>query len=237
MVQQRPVGDLLDRLPSGRGPERRPLEGRSVRLEPVDVARHGDALYASFAEADPEGAIWTYMAYGPFADRAEFLVWLGDRQASEDPLFFAAILKQTGEAAGMASYMRMAPEHGVIEAGNIWFAPALQRTRPATETIYLMIAHAFDELGSRRFEWKCDALNAASRRAAERFGFTFEGVFRQHMVIKGRNRDTAWYAILDHEWPRLREAFLAWLDDANFDDAGRQRRALCAFMPGQDERQ
>ncbi|MGI9385746.1 MAG: GNAT family N-acetyltransferase [Methyloligellaceae bacterium] len=234
MVQQRSVGEALEKLPFRRRPGREPLEGRSVRLEPVDATRHGDALYASFFEADPEGAIWTYMAYGPFSDRAEFLEWLGKQQASDDPLFFAVIPTETGEAAGMASFMRMAPAHGVIEAGNIWYAPALQRTRAATETIYLMIAHAFDDLGYRRFEWKCDALNAASRRAAERFGFTFEGVFRQHMVIKGRNRDTAWYAIVDYEWPRLGEAFQAWLDDANFDDEGGQKKALSALMPDQN---
>ena len=232
MSEQRPVGETLERLPSGRRPERKPLEGRSVRLEPADVAAHGGALYAAFAESDPEGAIWTYMGYGPFADRDAFLAWLGNQQASEDPLFFALIPTETGRAAGMASFMRMAPEHGVIEAGNIWLAPSLQRTRAATEAIYLMIAHAFDDLGYRRFEWKCDALNAASRRAAKRYGFTFEGIFRQHMVIKGRNRDTAWHAILDHEWPRLSEAFQAWLDDANFDGAGRQRRALSELMQG-----
>ncbi len=146
--------------------------------------------------------------------------------AADDPLLFAIVDRATGRAAGAAAYLRMAPAHGVIEIGHIWFGSSLQRTAAATEAIFLLARHAFDDLGHRRLEWKCDARNAWSRRAAERFGFTFEGVFRQHMIVKGANRDTAWYAILDGEWPLLRAGFERWLDPANFDDAGRQRTAL-----------
>ncbi len=157
------------------------------------------------------------MGYGPFADFASFETWLVERAASKDPLFYAVMDFATGRAAGMASYLRMAPADGVIETGHIWFTPLLQRTRQATEAIFLMARYAFDTLGNRRFEWKCNARNAPSRRAAQRFGFTFEGIFRQHMVIKGRNRDTAWYAMTDREWPGIKAAFEAWLDPANFD--------------------
>jgi RimJ/RimL family protein N-acetyltransferase len=146
--------------------------------------------------------------------------------ASEDPLFYAVIDLRDGRAGGVASYLRITPEHGVIEIGHIWFGRTLQRTRAATEAIYLLARHAFDDLGYRRLEWKCNAANAASRRAAERFGFTFEGIFRQHQIVKRQNRDTAWYAMLDHEWPPIRAAFEAWLHGANFDAGGRQRRRL-----------
>jgi RimJ/RimL family protein N-acetyltransferase len=152
--------------------------------------------------------------------------WLTSCAASADPLFLAVIDRASGRAAGVVSYLRIEPEHGVIEIGHIWFGHALQRTPAATETIHLLARHAFDDLGNRRLEWKCDAANARSRRAAERFGFTFEGVFRQHMIIKGRNRDTAWYALLDSEWPAARDAFEAWLAPENFDADGRQRRSL-----------
>jgi RimJ/RimL family protein N-acetyltransferase len=201
------------------------LEGDSVRVEPVDPARHAKQLYESSAGAD---AIWDYLPYGSFASQAQFNEWLEARAASSDPLFFAIVDREAGEARGMASLLRMAPEHGVIEIGHIWFAPAMQRSRAATEAIYLLSRCAF-ELGNRRYEWKCNALNQASRRAAERFGFTFEGVFRQHMVVKGRNRDTAWYAMTDAEWPSRRAAFEAWLSPANFDGSGKQRQSLAAF--------
>jgi RimJ/RimL family protein N-acetyltransferase len=147
-------------------------------------------------------------------------------QELDDPLYFTLLQLPGEEPEGVASYLRITPEHGVIEIGHIWFGPALKRTAAATEAIYLLVAHAFDDLGYRRVEWKCNALNRASRRAAERFGFRFEGVFRQHMVTKGRNRDTAWYAITDLEWPAVRAGFDRWLADENFDDAGAQRRAL-----------
>ena len=203
--------------------ERVALDGESVRLEPVDLARHAEPLFAASRGADE---IWDYLAYGPFKSQSEFQSWLEDRAASSDPLFYAIVDRSTGLPAGMASFMRIVPEFGVIEIGHIWFASALQRTRQATEAIFLMARHAFDDLGYRRLEWKCDALNARSRRAAERFGFTFEGVFRQHMISKGRNRDTAWFSITDGEWPRIRAGFEAWLAPENFDAGGRQRQPL-----------
>jgi RimJ/RimL family protein N-acetyltransferase len=204
-------------------PEKVPLEGASVILEPVDPDRHAPALFASSKDA-PE--LWKHLAYGPFKDLDEFSRWLQDRAATDDPLFYALVDRAAGEARGMASYLRMEPQHGVIEIGHIWFAPALQRTRQATESIFLLARHAFDDLGYRRLEWKCDSLNGPSRSAAERFGFTYEGIFRQHMVVKGRNRDTAWYSITDAEWPSRRAAFEAWLSAENFDADGRQRRSL-----------
>ena len=205
-----------------KAPRREPLAGRLVVLEPLDPQRHGEDLYSSAAGADES---WLYLPYGPFATRGEFLEWLGRHASTADPMAFAVVDRAGGDARGIATFMSMVPEHGVIEIGHLWFSPKLQQTRQATETIYVMSKHAF-ELGHRRLEWKCDAANAPSRRAAERFGFTFEGVFRQHRVVKARNRDTAWYSITDGEWPSRRAAFEAWLDDSNFDAAGRQVRSL-----------
>jgi RimJ/RimL family protein N-acetyltransferase len=194
-----------------------------MRLEPVDPDRHAGDLFAA-SEGAP--ALWDYLAYGPFESERVFTEWLKERAASDDPLFYAVVDRASGRARGMASLMRIKPDHGVIEIGHIWFAPVLQRTRQATEAIYLLARHSFDDLGYRRFEWKCDSLNQPSRRAAERFGFVFEGVFRQHMVIKDRNRDTAWFSILDGEWPVVRAALEAWLAPENFDGEGQQRRSL-----------
>ena len=215
----------LDWKPA-RLPEKVPLEGAAVDLEPVDPARHGPSLFASSKDA-PE--LWKHLAYGPFANEEVFTDWLQDRAATDDPLFYALVDRAAGEARGMASYLRMEPEHGVIEIGHIWFAPALKRTRQATEAIFVLTRHAFDDLGYRRLEWKCDSLNGPSRRAAERFGFTYEGIFRQHMVTKGHNRDTAWYSMTDGEWPVRRAAFEAWLAPENFDQEGRQRRSLAEY--------
>jgi RimJ/RimL family protein N-acetyltransferase len=206
-----------------KSPRRVPLEGETVRLEPLNSGRHGEQLFAATAGAD---STWTYLPYGPFANKDQFLSWLAERAAMDDPLAFTIIDRAAGAARGMATFMSIVPEHGVIEIGHIWLSPKLQRTREATEAIYVMARHAFEDLGNRRLEWKCDAQNAASRRAAERFGFTFEGVFRQHRVIKGRNRDTAWYSIIDGEWKQRREGFEAWLAPANFDASGAQRRSL-----------
>jgi RimJ/RimL family protein N-acetyltransferase len=208
-----------------RRPDRSPIEGAHVRLEPVDPSRHQIGLFVAAGEP----AIWDYLPYGPFEDEAALAAQLEANAASEDPLFYAIIDLRDGRAGGVASYLRITPEHGVIEIGHIWLGLGLQRTREATEAIYLLARHAFDDLGYRRFEWKCNAANAASRRAAERFGFTFEGIFRQHQIVKGRNRDTAWYAILDHEWPAIRASFEGWLDDDNFDESGQQRRRLSEF--------
>jgi RimJ/RimL family protein N-acetyltransferase len=202
-------------------PAREPIEGDRVRLEPLDPARHAEDL---FAAAQGDDGLWDYLPYGPFADVAALREHLRAQAASEDPLFFAVLVD--GAAAGVVSYLRIEPLHGCIEIGHIWFGAPLQRTPAATEAIYLLAREAFDGLGNRRFEWKCNAANGRSRRAAERFGFTFEGVFRQHMIVKGVNRDTAWYSILDGEWPAVRAGFEAWLDAANFDAEGRQRRSL-----------
>jgi RimJ/RimL family protein N-acetyltransferase len=208
-------------------PRREALDGRYVRLEPVDL-RHTDDLFELSHGPKGDPAIWIYMGYGPFADMASFKSWLVERAASNDPLFYAVIDKATGKAAGMASFLRIVPADGVIEAGHIWFTPALQRTRQATEAIYLMAKYAFDTLGNRRFEWKCNARNTPSRAAARRFGFTFEGIFRQHMIVKGRNRDTAWFAMIDRDWSAIKAAFETWLDPTNFDEAGRQKTKLDA---------
>ena len=197
-----------------------------MRLEPIDPERHARPLFGASHQDGAGELLFRYLPYGPFAGFDDFKIWLDQRAASTDPLFVCVIDGETGAPQGMASFMRIAPEHGVIEIGHIWFSPALQRTRKATEAIYLMARYAFDDLGYRRLEWKCDALNDASRRAAERFGFTFEGVFRQHLVVKGHNRDTAWFSILDGEWPPIRAAFEAWLAPENFDATGSQRRSL-----------
>jgi RimJ/RimL family protein N-acetyltransferase len=216
-----PIGEALDWRPVA-APQKRAIEGAYVRLEPVDPARHAEDLFALSQSHD---AIWTYLGYGPFADLKSFRTWLAGCAEQKDPLFVAIIDKVSGRASGMASFLRITPSDGVIEIGHIWFAPMLQRTRQATEAIFLLMREAFD-LGYRRLEWKCNALNAPSRRAALRFGFTFEGIFRQHMIVKGRNRDTAWFAMLDHEWPAVRAGFERWLAAANFDAAGRERSKL-----------
>ena len=212
----------LDWRPAQR-PQRQPIEGELVRLEPLDPERHGADLYESSIGAE---STWFYLPYGPFAAEEEFLSWLRERAVLDDPLAYTIVDRGAGAARGIATLMSIEPDHGSIEIGHIWLSPALQRTRQATEAIYLLSRYAFDELGNRRYEWKCDAANAPSRRAAERFGFTFEGVFRQHRVVKGRNRDTAWYSITDAEWPSRRAAFEAWLSIDNFDAEGRQRRSL-----------
>jgi RimJ/RimL family protein N-acetyltransferase len=221
------LGAPLDWRPAAR-PERRPLEGELVTLEPLDPGAHAAALFGA-SSGPAEAGLWDYLTVGPFASERDFARWAAAAAASDDPLFFAIVERVSRRASGVCSYLRITPEHGVIEIGNIWFARRLQRTRPATEAIFLLARHVFDELGYRRLEWKCDALNAPSRRAAERFGFGFEGVFGQHMVVKGRNRDTAWYALLDHEWPSARRAFELWLAPGNFDPEDRQRRSLRAL--------
>ena len=225
-----PLGAPVEPLPPGRAPGREPLPGAYVRLEPVDVTAHAASLFALSHARPEDAALWTYLPYGPFADQGAFERWLLERARSDDPLFFAVVKAQSGRASGMASYLNIVPAHGSIEIGHIWFAPRLQRTRAATEAIFLMMRHAFDDLGYRRLEWKCNALNQASMRAARRFGFTYEGIFRQHMVVKGRNRDTAWFSLLDREWPAVRAAFQRWLAPDNFDAAGRQRASLGALI-------
>jgi RimJ/RimL family protein N-acetyltransferase len=215
-------------------PARRPdpdatLDGARVRLEPIDAQRHAADLYrAAHAGPDPDPLLWRYLGYGPFADVEAQWAWIAAHQDSLDPLFYAIVDRASAVALGQASYLRLDPPNGVIEIGHIWFGAPMQRTALATEAIYLLARHAFDDLGNRRLEWKCDAANARSRAAAARFGFTFEGVFRQHMIIKGANRDTAWFSIIDSEWPAIRAAFEAWLAPENFDEHGAQRAALAA---------
>jgi RimJ/RimL family protein N-acetyltransferase len=223
---ERPVGPVVDPLPVGNVPDMRPLHGRWMRLDHVSAVKHAADLYASFDGKDPEGRIWTYLGYGPFASLEEFTEWVKAREAARDPWFYAFVRRDTGKAVGMGSFMRNDAANGVIEIGHIWMSPGLQQTREATETIYLMMRHCFDDLGVRRLEWKCDSLNAPSRKAADRFGFTYEGIFRKHYIIKGRNRDTAWYAMLDTEWPKARAAFEAWLKEDNFDANGQQKAKL-----------
>jgi len=210
-------------------PPRDPMDGRFCRLELFDPDQHCGDLFDAYAP-DRQGRIWTYLPYGPFVDFAAFRDLMRVHFAGSDPLCHVIIDRNDGRAAGMASYMRIDPPMGTIEIGSIVYAPRLQKSRAATETMYLMMRRAFDELGYRRYEWKCDALNAPSRKAAERLGFRFEGIFRQAVVYKDRNRDTAWYSILDREWPGLKAAFERWLDPGNFDPDGRQRESLSALM-------
>jgi len=219
-----PLGEPVD-PPPGRVPDLRMLYGASVSLVAFDPLRDGAALYEA-ASDDATGETWAYMGNGPFASAAELIASYQGLTAGSDPLFYAIVPKASGEVEGVASYLRITPAHGVIEIGHIYLSPRLQKTRAATEAIYLMIHHAFDDLGYRRVEWKCNDLNEGSKRAAERYGFTYEGTFRQHLIVKGRNRDTAWFAIVDKDWHKLREAYKKWLADDNFDDAGKQRQSL-----------
>jgi RimJ/RimL family protein N-acetyltransferase len=199
-----------------------------VRVVPLDAKRHLDDLFACMGSAE-QASLWTYMFDGPFGDPGAFAEALKKRQGSNDPLFFAVEETKSNRAVGIASYMRIEPAHRVIEVGGIVFSPALQRRPGATEAMYLMARHVFEDLGYRRYEWKCDALNAPSRRAALRLGFTFEGIFRAHMIIKGRNRDTAWFSITDSEWPARKAAFETWLAPGNFDSHGKQKQSLSAL--------
>ena len=228
------VADPTTGLPIGREvkgtPARRPepglvLEGRHVRLVPVDPARDTAPLYAA-AHGEGHAALWQYLFPEPFADEAAFRAYLEKAAASPDPFMLAILDRASGEVVGHATYMRIEPAHRVIEVGNILYTPKLQRGPGGTEAMYLMARHVFEDLGYRRYEWKCNDLNAPSRRAALRYGFTYEGTFRQHMIVKGRNRDTAWYSMLDSEWPARCHVFETWIDPANFDAEGRQRLAL-----------
>ena len=214
--------DLANRKPVHR-PLPQTLSGRYATLEPLDTARHGADLWDAIQGHDE---VWKWLPGSPAVSASAMIESVERWRKGEDALVLAIVPKNTGRAAGWASYMRIKPAHGVIEVGNILFSPSLQRTRAATESMYLMARHIFDDLRYRRYEWKCNALNAPSRRAALRLGFTFEGIFRQHMIVKGQNRDTAWFSMLDHEWPARKRTFEKWLEPENFDDHGRQRRSL-----------
>ena len=209
-------------------PERIVLEGRYVRLEPLDPAKHGDELFAASSVSDA-GQRFTWLLESPPATRGDFEPWLEKAFKSEDPMFFAVIDKASGKAAGRQALMRVDPANGAIEIGSVYWGPLISRKPAATEAQFLFMQYIFDELGYRRYEWKCHNENEPSKRAAERFGFTFEGIFRQHMVAKGKNRDTAWFSILDSEWPALKKAYQAWLAPENFDSDGQQKKKLEEF--------
>jgi RimJ/RimL family protein N-acetyltransferase len=223
-----PVGPALAGWTPPSRPSRITLEGAYCQVEPLDPERHAAELHAANSEA-PDGRLWTYLSQEPFAALEPYQAWMRHAAAGDDPLFCAVRDRRDGRAAGLFAYMRIDPAVGSIELGHVNFSPRLQRTRVATEALFLMLAHAFETLGYRRFEWKCDSLNAPSRAAALRLGFTFEGIFRQATVYKGRSRDTAWFSIIDGEWPALAAAYRAWLAPDNFDQEGRQRVSLgCA---------
>jgi len=219
-----PIGPLVDAHPAKR-PERVTLRGRAVTLAPLDADSHADALFHG-ANGGDKDRVWTYLFDGPYTDEAVFKSSIAAKAQSADPLFFAILDNASGLAVGYQTLMRVDATHRVIEVGNILYTPAMQRTIGATEAQYLFAAYVFDELGYRRYEWKCNDLNAPSKRAALRLGFAFEGVFRQHMIVKDRNRDTGWFSMLDGEWPARRAAFEQWLAPENFDSSGRQRIAL-----------
>ena len=216
-------------------PGRVVLDGRYVSLEPLDTERHGSQLFSASQVPDADDK-FRWLAENPVDDEAAFLAWVKKSEASEDPLYFAVVDKASGKVAGRQTYMRIDTQNGVIEIGNIYWGPLIARKRAATEALYLFMRHAFADLGYRRFEWKCNNDNEPSKRAALRFGFAFEGVFRQHLIVKSLNRDTAWFSIIDKEWPALEKAYEAWLAPENFDADGQQRRKLETFQPAQAQR-
>lgn len=227
-----PIGPALEAWTERARPSRTPMEGRYCRLEPVNAERHAAELYCAYMAA-PDGRDWTYLFVERPDDPAAFRAYLDKAAASNDPLHYTILelppAGGKGLAVGTAALMRIEPVHGVIEVGSITYSPRLKQTRAGTEAMFLMMRRAFEELGYRRYEWKCDSLNAPSRAAAKRYGFEYEGLFRQAIVYKGRSRDTAWFAITDREWPRVRTAFEGWLGPANFDSDGRQKRSLSAI--------
>jgi len=225
-----PIGSLVDAHPAKR-PERVAFEGRWITLVPLDPAKHGEALYEGSHGDELRDGVWTYLPDGPYRSRDEFRAAIEAKARSADPLFFAVIDNPSGRAVGYQTLMRIDAANRVIEVGNVLYTPAMQRTPGATEAQYLFASYVFDTLGYRRYEWKCNAFNAPSRSAAKRFGFSFEGIFRQHMIVKGRNRDTAWFAMLDSEWPARKAAYERWLQPDNFDDKGRQKLRLSELMP------
>lgn len=222
-----PLGVEVESQPR-RCPERTVLTGRIVDVRPLDPALHGDALFRG-AQGPANDGLWTYLAAGPFHSREDFDRFLMPFAESEDPLPFVIVDKKTQQAVGIATYLRIEPKHRVIEVGHLVFTSALQKTAGATEAMYLMAQHVFEDLGYRRYEWKCNALHSGSRQAALRLGFQFEGIFRQHQIVKGRNRDTAWFSMLDSEWPRIKRAMESWLDPNNFDEQGKQKLSLAAI--------
>lgn len=220
-----PSGEPVAPL-KGLRPQRKILHGDYCTLEPLDPARHASDLFAASHGQPEQERIWDYLPAGPFPDFASFEQWIAAGASSSDPLFYAIRDRATGRTTGMASYLNIVPDNGSIEIGHIMFGSPLQKTPAATEALFLLMDYALTELGYRRLEWKCNALNAPSRKAANRLGFRYEGTFYQHRIVKGHNRDTAWYSILDSEWPRLRENFEVWLSPSNFDENGKQKVQL-----------
>lgn len=229
-----PVGEACPDWQPRPLPERKTLTGVYCRLEPLSRQAHAASLYDAWQQA-PDQSGWTYLFAGPFDSQAAFDAWLGMAEQSLDPLHYAVVDTASGQALGSLSLMRQDPKNGVIEVGSVTFSPRLRRTTLATEAHFLLMRYVFDTLGYRRYEWKCDSLNAPSRKAAERFGFQFEGIFRQAIIYKGRTRDTAWYSLLDKEWPTVKHAFVTWLSPDNFDAQGKQRRPLAARPSAQEE--
>ena len=221
-----PIGDPVPNWQAPPFPGGRVLTGRTCVLEPLHPERHARDLFE--ANRADDGRMWTYLPYGPFETLDEYRAWLAATCQGNDPLFYAIVPRETEKAVGLASYLRIMPERGSLEIGHLAFSPQLQATTPATEALYLLMNRAFD-LGYRRCEWKCDALNEKSRRAAGRLGFSFEGIFRQATLYKGRNRDTAWYAVTDKEWAELKQVFETWLQPENFDPDGKQRLSLSSL--------
>ena len=206
-------------------PSKKKLIGKYCFLEPINIRKHSKDLYKNFS-LDKKNIIWTYLPYGPFKSHGSFKKWLKSFCLNKDPFFYAIYSKKHNQYCGMASYLRITPEHGSIEVGHINYSPILQNTTEGTETMYLMMKNAFEVLGNRRYEWKCNNLNSASKHAAERLGFKFEGIFRQMFIFKGSNRDTAWYSIIDKEWPNYKKKYLSYLKKSNFTKANRQRKRL-----------
>jgi RimJ/RimL family protein N-acetyltransferase len=219
-----PLGEALPHWTRRAPPRPVTIDGRFCRIEPLDTKRHGNDLVAAFRDTDESS--WVYLFIGPFADDAGILNWITESANSKDYIYRAIIDRRTGRAAGRCAYMRPDPANGVVEIGSIHYSDSLKRTPATTEAMFLLMRHVFDDLGYRRYEWKCNSFNAPSRRTALRLGFRFEGIFRNHMVVKGHNRDTAWFSILDSEWPALKSAYERWLTPENFDREGRQRVSL-----------
>ncbi|MDQ0618558.1 RimJ/RimL family protein N-acetyltransferase [Arthrobacter globiformis] len=229
-----PIGQPVPGWTTRPVPARVTLEGRFCRVEPLSADRHADDLYAAYSLA-ADGRDWTYMPAGPFAGREDYRTYVAIMTQADDPMHFAVVDLNTGKAVGTLALMRQDPTNGVVEVGYVAFSPRLKQTPLATEAQFLLMSYVFEGLGYRRYEWKCDSLNAPSRRAAQRLGFTFEGIFRQAVVYKGRSRDTAWYSIIDSEWPDVGKAFRAWLGPGNFDTEGRQRRSLSDMRSPADQ--
>lgn len=227
---EQPIGFPVDNWQPRKRPPKIVLSGKYCQVEPAELVKHSRSLFEAYQKAE-NSRDWTYLPYGPFSVYAEFEKWMSDTCLGQDPQFYAIVDSHSGRALGLASYLRIQPEVGVIEVGHIHLGPEMQRTRAATEAMYLMMENVFDTLGYRRYEWKCDDLNERSKKAAVRLGFRPEGVFRQATIYKGRNRDTAWFAILDKEWPAQARAFEAWLDETNFDEHGQQKRRLQDYLP------